>query len=95
MNYIKLATGEYPRHQGDVRLEYPDMGAPFVLPETYAHVQNTEMPEHDYDTQRAEEAPPVMIDGVWVMQWRVREATPEEIGRAEELRNPLPPINLE
>lgn len=85
--YIKLATGEYPRHQGDVRLEYPDIGEPFVLPETYAHVQGTEMPEHDYDTQRAEETPPVLVDGVWIMQWRVRDATPEEIESAIKQQN--------
>ena len=77
--YIKLSTNEYPRHQGDVRLEYPDMGEPFVLPETYASVQSTEPPEYDYETHRAEETPPVLINGVWTMQWRVREATQEEI----------------
>lgn len=77
--YIKLATGEYPRHQGDVRLEYPDMGDEFVLPETYAQVQSTEPPEYDFATQRAEEALPLLIDGVWVMQWYIRDATPEEI----------------
>ena len=77
--YIKLATGEYPRHQGDVRLEYPDMGEPFVLPETYAQVQSTEPPEYDFATQRVEETPPVLVNGVWVMQWRIRDATPEEI----------------
>jgi len=84
--YIKLATGEYPRHQGDVRLEYPDMGEPFVLPDTYARVQSTEPPEHNYDTQRAVETPPVQINGQWVMQWMVRDATQEEINLAAAQR---------
>lgn len=82
--YIKLSTNEYPRHQGDVRLEYPDMGETFVLPETYASVQSTEPPEYDFDTQRVEETPPILIDGVWTMQWRVREATQQEIDFAEQ-----------
>jgi hypothetical protein len=80
--YIKLATGEYPRHQGDVRLECPDMGDEFVLPETYAQVQSTEPPEYDFVTQRAEETPPVLVNGVWVMQWRVRDATQQELDYA-------------
>ncbi len=77
--YIKLATGEYPRHQGDVRLEYPNMGEPFVLPETYAQVLSTEPPEHDLVTQRVQETTPLLLDGVWVMQWRVRDATQQEL----------------
>jgi len=82
--YIKLSTGEYPRHQGDVRLEYPDMGDVFVLPETYAHVQSTEPPDHNRITQRAVETPPIEIDGQWVMQWLVRDATQEELNFATE-----------
>ena len=81
--YIKLSTGEYPRHQGDVRLEYPDMGDVFVLPETYAHVQRTPEPEVT-DTQRAVETQPIEIDGQWVMQWLVRDATQEELNFATE-----------
>jgi len=77
--YIKLSTGEYPRHEGDVRLEYPDMGEQFVLPDTYAHVQSTEMPEHDYITQRAVETPPIQVNGQWIMQWMVRDATQQEL----------------
>ena len=80
--YIKLATGEYPRHQGDVRLEYPNMGDEFELPETYAQVQRTDPPECDFVTQRAEETPPVLVNGVWVMQWRVRDATQQELDYA-------------
>ena len=85
--FIKLATGEYPRHQGDVRLEYPDMGDEFVLPETYAQVRYVDPPAYDYILQRAEEAPPVLIDGEWVMQWRIRQATQFEIDLAEAQRN--------
>jgi len=77
--YIKLSTAEYPRHEGDVRLEYPQMGDDFILPETYAFVNSTEPPEVDYKTHRAEETPPEEVNGQWFMRWHVREATPEEI----------------
>lgn len=70
MNYIKLATMEYPRHQGDVRLEYPDMGNEFVLPETYALVQETPEPEVT-ETQMVVEQFPVLNNGVWERQWVV------------------------
>jgi hypothetical protein len=78
MNYIKLATGEYPRHQGDVRLEYPEMGEPFVLPDTYAHVQGTPEPEVT-DAQRVVEILPIQVNGQWFMQWMVRDATQQEL----------------
>lgn len=58
------------------------MGDEFVLPETYAQVQSTEPPEYDFVTQRAEETPPVLVNGVWVMQWRVRDATQQELDYA-------------
>ena len=30
--YIKLATREFPLHQGDIRLEHPEIGADFIGP---------------------------------------------------------------
>ena len=82
--YIKLATGEYPTHQGDVRVEYPEMGDEFILPETYAFVRSTMPPEHDYVTQRPIEIYPVLLNGEWVMQWDIRDATQEEIDYASD-----------
>lgn len=70
MNYIKLATMEYPRHQGDIRLEHPDIGDEFVCPDTYAHVQDTPEPEVT-ETQKVVELLPVMVDGVWQRQWSI------------------------
>lgn len=70
MNYIKLATMEYPRHQGDIRLEHPDMGAVFVCPDTYAHVQDTPEPEVT-ETQMVVEQFPTQNNGVWERQWSV------------------------
>ena len=28
--YIKLATREFPLHQGDIRLEHPEIGEEFI-----------------------------------------------------------------
>lgn len=77
--YIKLATLEYPRHEGDIRLDYPDMGENFCCPETYAPVAWVDCPQFDLITQRAFESAPVCVDGVWQMVWEVRDATVEEI----------------
>jgi len=77
--YIKLASGAYPRHQGDIRLQYPDMGAEFVLPKTYAYVEWVDPPAYDEATQRAEETRPELVDGKWYMRWTVRDLTQEEL----------------
>jgi len=82
--YIKLSTNEYPRHQGDIRLEYPDMGNPFVLPETYAYVEWVDPPSYDEIYQRIEEGSPELVDEKWHMRWIVREATQQEIDFAEQ-----------
>ena len=70
MNYIKLATMEYPRHQGDIRLEHPDIGDVFVCPDTYAHVHDTPEPEVT-ETQMVVEQFPVQNNGAWERQWAV------------------------
>ena len=70
MNYIKLATMEYPRHQGDVRLEHPEIGNVFVCPKTYALVQETPEPEVT-ETQMVVELPPAQNKGVWERRWAV------------------------
>ena len=80
--YIKLATNEYPRHQGDIRLEYPDMGEEFVLPDTYAPVQWVAPPAHDEVNQRVQETAPELVDGQWFMRWTVRNATEQELANA-------------
>ena len=89
--YIKLSTLEYPRHQGDIRLEHPNIGEEFVCPETYAHVEYVEMPEFDNQIQTAYELPPVNTNNVWSMVWAVRDLTTEELADKlrweEEMRN--------
>ena len=80
--YIKLSTLEYPRHVGDIALDSSGMS-------DYAHVEWTAEPEFDRATQRCIEGAPAQTDGVWYMTWVVRDATPQEIERANALLDPL------
>lgn len=79
--YIKLSTLEYPRHVGDIAIDPSGE-------QDYAHVSFVNPPEINPLTQRYYEIPPIQVDGVWVMQWAVRDLTPEEV---EELSNPRDP----
>ena len=83
--YIKLSTNEYPRHNGDIAVD--PAGAA-----NYEAVQWTEPPMFDAMTQRCFEGSPVQENGAWKMTWVVREASQEEIDRAEELRTPPLPF---
>ena len=81
--YIKLSTNEYPRHEGDIRLEHPEIlesqtGDNFPCPETYAKVQWVDCPVINMDAQMYYELPPVQINGVWTMVWGVRDLTDAE-----------------
>lgn len=89
-SYIKLSTLEYPRHEGDIRLEHPEISVDqtwpnFPCPDTYALVEATPMPVVS-DTQIANELAPEFVDGTWRRVWNVTELTPEQIAaRAERL----------
>jgi hypothetical protein len=79
--YIKLSTGEYPRHIGDIHIDPAGMA-------DYAHVEWVDQPEFDRETQRCPEGRPVEVEGVWHMTWVVRDATPEEIEQAKKWTEP-------
>jgi hypothetical protein len=79
MNYIKLATLEYPLHQGDIRLEHPEIGEEFVCPDTYALVEYVEAPDCKPETQIAYQLTPVQTNGTWRAVWAVRDMTADEI----------------
>jgi hypothetical protein len=87
--YIKLATLEFPRHEGDIRREHPEItedqtGPDFPCPSTYALVEETPCPEFTPNLQIAYQIEPVQIDGVWKQVWEVRNFTAEEIASQEE-----------
>lgn len=82
--YIKLSTLEYPRHEGDIRLEYPEIsedqtGDTFRCPRTYARVYATKPPEYNFETQTLVEKAPENIRDVWIQVWEVRALTAEEL----------------
>lgn len=73
--FVKLATLEFPRYEGDIRLEYPDMGDVFVLPDAYAAVYSTEKPVVG-PYEAVVYGPPTNIDGQWYTTWSVIDNTP-------------------
>jgi hypothetical protein len=89
--YIKVSTLEYPRHEGDIRLEYPEIaenqtGDTFPCPDTYMLVRSVQVPECNYEFQTVEELPPTQTDGAWTQQFLLRDLTAEELqARADAL----------
>lgn len=92
MVYIKLSTLEYPRYQGDIRLEHPDIGDVFVCPNTYSEVFEVPMPDIDFNNQTCYEMPPQKNDEKWTMVWGIRDLTEEE--KNERDKNIRKPKNL-
>lgn len=92
-SYIKLSTLEYPRHEGDIRIEHPEItqdqtGDTFPCPDTYALVVETSQPEVT-DSQTVLEMQPQQIDGVWQRVWLVHNMTAEEIAARDNVRKIL------
>jgi hypothetical protein len=83
-NYIKLSTLEYPAHEGDIRLEYPDIaehltGDAFPFPDTFSRVFDTPPPTIDPAIELFYELAPVLqADGKYYQSWAIRELTNEE-----------------
>lgn len=92
MNYIKLSTLEYPRHQGDIRLEYPNMGEEFICPEDYALVHVEPIPEYDGTISVFEYNPPFEQNGKWVQNGQIRLRTEEEQAEFEKQMAALKPL---
>lgn len=83
-SYIKLSTSEYPRHEGDIRLEYPEIlesqtGETFPCPPTYALVNHVNPPAHDVVKQRVKEGFPEKKLGKWYKTWIIYDTPPDEI----------------
>lgn len=76
--YIKLSTLEYPRYEGDIRLEHPDIsesqtGDSFPCPNTYAPVVWIDPPQYSFEQrQYVVEIAPECVSGIWEMRWEVR-----------------------
>lgn len=78
--YINTTTLQYPLFQGDIRLEFPNMGEEFVLPDGYAEIVSIPWPE-DYDVNlfRVVELAPENVDGVWMQRFDIVAKTEIEI----------------
>jgi hypothetical protein len=83
--YIKLSTIEYPRHEGDIRIEYPNIGVTFICPDTYAEVKETQQPYFNMLEETAVEIQPTLQNGIWTQTWLVRPYTQEEIDAKKAL----------
>lgn len=94
-SYLKVSTMQYPLHQGDIRLMYPDMGEEFVIPDAdIVEVEDTPVPSIGVNEYLVENVP-VLIDGKWTRQFEVRQLTAEEIEARDEfmaMMNPKPPV---
>lgn len=82
--FIKLATGEYPFLEGDVRLEHPEIPESatwpnFPCPPTFAVVHWELPPEHNVETHTCFEQAPQLVDGVWRINWGIRPLTEAEL----------------
>ena len=98
--YIKLETLEYPRHEGDIRLEHPEItedqtGETFPCPPTYAKVEFSPFPDHDPATHKFVELLPENVDGVWSQKFQVVPLTEQEIADREAFLASLPQIEGE
>lgn len=76
--------GEYPRHQGDILLEYPEFDG-VNLPDGWIAVEETEKPSAG-ENEIVYESDPQIINGVHKQSWSIRPMTEEEI----EKRNNMP-----
>ena len=86
--YIKLSTLQYPCHEGDIRLEYPEIpesltGETFPCPSTYAFVNPVERPSYNFHSEACALKQPQQIDGEWFTTWEVRDLTEEELDYIE------------
>ena len=81
MNLINLQTLQYPVSIYTVKAanpntSYPD--TPDFVPEGYAAVETTPMPDYDRNTQKIVEMPPAQVLNKWKQVWAVRERPADE-----------------
>lgn len=76
--YINTLTLEYPRHIGDIQLEHPEVTEKNI-PQKWKLVVPIDAPSYNYETQTAYELSPIQQNGMWYMQWAVRDLTQNEL----------------
>ena len=82
--YIKLSTMRFPMHEGDIRLEHPEIlesqtGPTFPCPDDYAIVEQVDPPVYDETQYSCSQSTPVRDEnGNWKMNWIITELTEEQ-----------------
>jgi hypothetical protein len=96
--YIKNNDFKTIYHEGDIRLENPHIkeehtGDLFPQVDGYEPLyESGDELQFNFETQSAEHATPIKIDGKWVIQYQIREKTAQEfeiIQKLKEKSNPL------
>jgi len=85
MIYMKLQGNVFPYFQGDVRLEVPEMGEEFVLPEGFVEVEQQPAPDYDQFSQTVDYGVPYEESGSWKVDMVVRQMTTKEQSAASAL----------
>jgi hypothetical protein len=76
--YINVSTLEFPLYQGDIRASHPNIGEVFVLPEGYAELEETTVPNIPR-TFVLEENTPYQQNGLWYRSYFLRQMENHEI----------------
>lgn len=81
--YLRVENGEvaeFPLYASQIVHRFPNTSfpVPFEAPEGYEEVVQTESPIIDY-TKNATGDTVKLIDGVWVQQWTISDASNQEI----------------
>lgn len=89
-------NNEYPRHIGDIQIDYPNWQEGEELPLGWKQVEPVAKPEVTADEIAFEDFP-VEVDGIYKQNWKVRPLTDEEKARRlapETARQKLKEIGL-
>jgi hypothetical protein len=84
--FIKISTGQYPLHEGDIREMHPEItedqtGDTFPTPPDFSVVERIDLPDIDHLLQKFYEGKPECVDGVWRMTWVIVDRSEEEIAQ--------------
>lgn len=76
-NLFISPDGQYPRHIGDILIEYPDFDG-VNLPNGWNMVQEVDRPTVG-ENEIAYETSPEIVNGIYKQSWAIRTVTEEEI----------------
>lgn len=91
MYFININTLEFPRHEGDVRLEHPDMGETFICPIDFAMVTLNAPPAFDANTQVVELGTPYKQNEQWFVDYVIINLSADAIANKNKKPDTLFP----